>query len=127
MSDALLRVQDKDGRGPFKPGFTKIWCEYNHKLPSILEEFPGIVDDVRPFHSRGFHLGCGVRDGKKELNKWFSETELKKLDKLGYKIVSIDNYEVVKESKNQVIFATKKPLSNFQEYQERDYEGVSGM
>lgn len=105
----LLRVQDKEGRGPFKPGITIQWCQSSSRLPSILEEFPDIVEALAPFHKRGMHLGCGVR-GREQLNRWFNDEELRRLSKLGYAIVSINDYEVVKESSNQVIFASKRPL-----------------
>src|SRR3990167_950571 len=112
----LLRVQDKDGRGPFKPGFTKTWCEYNHNLPRIMTEFPDIAKDVIPYHKKGMHLGVGVRGGFDGLKKWFSENELNKLQTLGYQVVTINDFDVVRESKNQVIFATKRPLRAFKEH-----------
>ena len=106
----LLRVQDKQGRGPFKPGFTMQWCERSHNLPSIMDEFPDIAFDVVPYHLKGMHVGVGVRGGLGRLKKWFTESELTKLNKLGYQIVVVDRYSVIRESENQVVFATKKPL-----------------
>jgi len=106
----LLRVQDKDGRGPFRQGVTKLWCEYNHRLPSVMEDFPDLLDDLRPYHKQGLRIGCGVRGGYDGLKRWFSESEFQKLDTLGYRVVRVKNYVVVCESESQVIFATKKPL-----------------
>lgn len=106
----LLRIQDKYGRGPFKPGFTKTWCEFNHNLPGIMDEFPDIQEKIIPYHQKGMHLGVGVRGGYDGLKRWFSETELNKLDKLGYQAVTVKDFTVVCESVNQVVFATKKPL-----------------
>ena len=105
----IYRVQDKQGRGCFKPNFTREWCEYNHTLPAIGEEFPMLHYQAKPYHDAGYHLGCAVRsmDG---LFKWFSKTELENLYKLKHYVVAVKQYEVVAESANQVVFATKKPL-----------------
>jgi hypothetical protein len=97
---SLLRIQDKEGRGPFKPGTTSKWSETNY-LQKML----------KPYFDRGLHIGCAVRGNR--LDEWFSKNEQVKLRLLGYQIVTIDNYELVCESSSQVIFASKKKLSEF--------------
>jgi hypothetical protein len=106
----ILRVQDSDGRGPFRPGFTKEWCEHNHNLPSFMQEFPELPSIVHKYHKRGLHLGTGVR-GYDGLKKWFSDSELEKLFSLGFSVVHVTGCAIVCESENQLVFALSKPLS----------------
>lgn len=109
--DVILRVQDKNGRGPFRPGFTKEWCEYNHDLPSFMQEFPDLPSTVHKYHRAGMHLGAGVR-GWDGLKRWFSESELEKLRSHGFDVVHVKNCAVVCESENQLVFALSKPLAS---------------
>jgi hypothetical protein len=108
MAD-IYRIQDKHGRGPFRPNFTKKWCEFNHDLPSIINEFPNLKNDIEPYYKNGFYLGVGVR-GTTGLNKWFSNTEISKLKSLGFSIVRCVGVTVICESDNQLVFASNLPL-----------------
>lgn len=112
----LLRVQDKSGRGPFRPGFTKQWCEYNHSLPSLFEEFPDLLSKTLPLSHAGMSLGVAVR-GWEGIKKWFSGNELKKLEKFGFKVVEVKNYRIVCESEHQLVFAAQYPLTDLAEKQ----------
>lgn len=105
----IYRIQDKHGRGPFRPNFTQKWCEYHHELPSILHEFPDLLREMDKFHKKGFHIGVGVR-GESGIAKWFCESEIEKLKALGFKIVQCVGVSVVCESDNQVVFASNLPL-----------------
>lgn len=109
----VLRVQDSNGRGPFRPGVSKKWLGDTSALrlcalPSWMEEFGW--DLIERFGLPGEHFGCAVRT-KDQIKKWFSIEEQKKLSKLKYKIVSIDIDRVLAESEIQLVFARKKPLS----------------
>lgn len=107
--EKLYRIQDKDGRGPFKPGVTHQWSETNYRLPSVMLDFPNLQEKLKPYHKRGLNVGCAVRGNR--LDEWFSKNEQVKLKMLGYQIVTIEDYEIVCESASQVIFASKKKLS----------------
>lgn len=108
--NVILRVQDSEGRGPYRPNFTKEWCEYNHELPSFLQEFPDLPSIVHKYHKRGLHLGTGVR-GYDGLKKWFSDSELEKLRGFGFDVVEVKGCAIVCESANQLVFALNKPLA----------------
>jgi len=108
----VYRVQDKRGRGPFKPGMSHRWSDEDFApgMESLLtwpEEFGFdlINRDGRP----GEHFGSAVRDPM-ELSRWFSKTEQEKLHKLGYRPVALRVDRVLAESKDQLVFARQKPL-----------------
>lgn len=104
----LVRVQDDDGRGPFRPGFSGRWFEGRafHYPPPFYEEFGvGILDRMRP----GYHYGSAVRT-LDQLRRWFNDRELAKLMELGYSVVQIDADLILAESHNQVVFGRARPL-----------------
>lgn len=109
MINPIYRVQDSEGRGPFRPGLTKEWCEFNHDLPSFMEDFPDLPSIVHKYHKRGLHLGTGVR-GYDGLKKWFSDSELERLRSLGFDVVHVTGCSIVCESQHQLVFALSKPL-----------------
>lgn len=104
----IFRVQDKDGRGPFKPGFSKHWLDHElhcqHR--SWIEEF-GL--EILSNRKEGEYLACGCRSMQK-IREWFSDSELERLRDFGYDIVTIDIDRVIAESDNQVVFARRRPL-----------------
>lgn len=63
MSVYLYRVQDRNGRGPFKPGFSRVWIQKDgpELKPGITEEFPDIVPKLQRAIAQGLHLGTAVR------------------------------------------------------------------
>lgn len=112
MSGRVFRVQDADGRGPFKPGFSRLWADEDFApgmkpLPTMMEEFGwGLIErEGRP----GEHFGTAVRSVEK-LGAWFPQSEQRKLKSLGFNIVSLVPGRVIAESENQLIFARKAPL-----------------
>lgn len=106
----VYRVQDKGGRGPFKPGLSHIWLDgqKSEYLKSWIEEFG--VEPIRMAMGEGRYLGCACRSVD-ELKRWFSRAERRRLKKLGYNLVSIDVDEVVMESDIQLVFRRGRPLS----------------
>lgn len=108
----VFRVQDTDGRGPFKPGFSKNWADEQFApgikaLPTMMEEFGW--DLIEREGRAGEHFGTAVRSVDR-LNAWFSPTEQRKLEALGFSIVSLIPGRILAESENQLIFARKAPL-----------------
>lgn len=106
-----MRVQDSDGRGPFKPGFSQVWCDDSGdpQLPPWFEEFPGLLERVKREAGR-YHYGCGCRTVE-QIERWFTPAERIRLFLLGYKLVSMDVDRVLAESKNQLVFLRDKPLT----------------
>jgi len=107
----VYRIQDCNGRGPFKPGST--WYDIDFApgvkpLPTWMEEFgPDVIYKLGQAHE---HFGTGVRSLDK-LRWWFSLPEMRKLNALGYNIVRMKISRVLGESENQVLFARRKKLS----------------
>ena len=103
----VYRVQDKSGRGPFQPGFSRKWADIDFApgmaaLPTWMEEFG---DDLINRHGRsGEYFGSAVRTID-EISRWFSEKEKTRLQKLGFRVVSMRVNRILAESKNQVVFA----------------------
>lgn len=103
----ILRVQDEEGRGPFRPGFSHCWVDPRSPctLPTWMEEFGMVM----PRHSKTFYYGCGVRSFS-QIRRWFTDGELKLLYGYGYSIVSMTVDDIIAESKNQNVFRRRKPL-----------------
>lgn len=108
MSGAIVyRVQDSEGRGPWRPGFSHVWIEPrdDHKfLVSCLEQF-----DIKQLPTNR-HIGCGCLT-KDQLRRWFTESEYMKLRLFGYSAVEMGVDEVVFRSSIQCMFERKKPLA----------------
>lgn len=85
---AVYRIQDRDGRGPWKPGFSRRWVEdrADHDvLRPWFEEF-GRVDKLAIV---GFAIGCGCRTVE-QLQRWFTPSEYATLLQFGYRAVRLD-------------------------------------
>jgi hypothetical protein len=103
----VLRIQDADGRGPFKPGFSRKWIDDDgppQPKPWTLE-FPGLLKKM----NEDGHYGCAVRSVE-QLRVWFSPTEMVRLRILGYRCVAMEVDKVLAESRNQLVFMRRKPL-----------------
>lgn len=108
MTNTVYRIQDKDGRGPWRPGFSKHWIEsrpdHEHLVP-WLQEFG-------PVHFRaivGMHLGCGCTSVD-QLRRWFSPAEYQRLIEFGYQAVRMEAGRILAQSDIQCVFERAKPL-----------------
>ena len=82
---AIYRIQDKDGRGPWKPGFSHRWVEIrpdHNNLPAWYEEFGPLHNYI----SYGEHCGSGCKTID-QLRRWFTKSEYRTLLKYGYRAV----------------------------------------
>ncbi len=103
----IYRIQDKDGRGPFKPGLSIFWADHDKNaeiLPPWYLEFPDLV-----FES-GYHYGVGC-ETREQLQRWFTKNEYEKLLMLGYHSVMIDACEIVASSDIQCVFRKREKLN----------------
>lgn len=114
MSDAVrraleatfFRVQDRDGRGPFKPGMPDRWRDPDGAdYPPVQAEF-GL--DWREEIPAGWHCGCAFRTVE-QAARWFSPSECSRLAALGYQLVSLRG-RALRESEHQVIVVRRDPL-----------------
>ena len=99
-SEVVYRVQDKDGRGPWKPGFSAVWCEDREDHENLLpwySEF-GAVHEKAIY---GMTVGSACRT-LKQLRRWFTESEYKTLKKHGYRCVKLQVGRVIAESEIQL-------------------------
>src|SRR5262245_32977094 len=105
----VWRVQDSSGRGPWRPGFSRKWCDADGPPhpPPFYEEFG--PDVLRLFHSNEWG-GCGCRT-KDQLAKWFTTRERYRLMRYGFDVVYIGVDRIIAESENQVVFARTSPLA----------------
>ena len=110
----VFRVQDSEGRGPFRPGFTKQWIEDTGvdvgTHPPIYWELgidPRRLGELIP---EGMHAGVGCVS-EQQLRSWFSRTELRRLFKFGFSVVKFVPDEIIAETPTQVLFAHRTPLS----------------
>jgi len=102
----FFRVQDRDGRGPFKPGMPDRWRDPDGQdFPPITIEF-GLQwrEEIPP----GWHCGCAFRSIE-QVRSWFSPWECERLDALGYGLVSL-RARPLRESACQSIIVRPAPL-----------------
>jgi len=109
MDNSIYRIQDKDGRGPWKPGFSHQWVEErpdHDNLPPWFVEF-GRVDRL-VIVGAWCGSGCDTID---QLRRWFTESEYRKLKTLGYRAVKMEVGRVLARSDRQLFFERVKPLN----------------
>lgn len=107
-AETVFRVQDGEGRGPWRPGFSNKWVEDRDDLDS-LKPWPLEMGDVLRGRIVGMHVGCGCRS-LEQLRRWFTEAEYRKLCGFGYRAVKMDAGRILGESKIQCVFERAKPL-----------------
>lgn len=104
--EPFFRVQDKEGRGPFKPGMPDRWRDPDGAdFPPVQAEFGMAWRSEIP---SGWHCGCAFRSIQ-QAKCWFSPWECHRLDMLGYRLVNVRG-RVLRESPHQVIIVTPRPF-----------------
>lgn len=107
----MYRVQDDEGRGPWRPGFSQRWVEDRPASEfAALQPWPS---EFGPVHLRaifGMHLGCGCTSIV-QLRRWFTPTEYRRLLSFGYRAVRMGVGRVLAESAIQCVFERAKPLT----------------
>lgn len=111
----VYRMQDRQGRGPFKPGFTAKWKGYNglDMLPLYMELgiSPQAMDELCPVD-----MFCGIGCASLEMfTRWFDRTERRRLFGFGYAMVVFEPSRILAETPTQVLFAHCWPLSTLRE------------
>ncbi|KFI27789.1 hypothetical protein CN97_00820 [Haematobacter massiliensis] len=111
-SRAILRIQDRTGRGPWRPGCASKWVDAwrTSQLPPIYDDVHDFRKIVSGAHGAGLHIGCAVR-GMDGLGKWFSPMELSRLITQGFGVVDASGCDVLAETEHQLLIASKWPLS----------------
>ncbi|AVR89055.1 hypothetical protein [Thauera aromatica] len=108
MTNIVYRIQDADGRGPWKLGFSRHWVEDRDDHDLLIpwyREF-GRVDQRAIV---GMHIGCGCRT-EEQLRRWFTPTEYARLVEFGYRAVQMEVGRILAESNIQCVFERVRPL-----------------
>ena len=106
----VYRVQDADGRGPWKPGFSQVWFEdrtdeeYAALAPWPMEVLMQIRNAAR---GKAMGFACENLD---QLRRWFTASEYKTLRRYGYRAVKLEVDAVLARSETQCAFVRSKPL-----------------
>lgn len=112
-----LRYQDKDGRGPFRPGFPAIWGDEDGDSPiGVFEEFPQLASLLPSLHERKLHVGCACY-GEQGINEYFTSSERERLAVLGYRLHRVPASSIILKGRDQVVFAWPRPLKTLARYQ----------
>jgi hypothetical protein len=107
----LIRVQDRFGRGPYRPGFSHVWSDPNG--PAMRPWWDELGLDFADANERiydEYYNGCGFRC-RDQLHAWFTERELRALDRHGYRLAAVKAHVIHFETPTQVVFGSIEPLS----------------
>jgi hypothetical protein len=100
----LWRIEDADGRGPFRPGFSHRWRSPAGKdFPPPWVEAGISVADFSDLFTDGFQGGCACRS-RRDLHQWFNFRERERLSKLGFRTVCFTPDRILLETPTQVVF-----------------------
>ncbi len=109
----VFRIQDKDGRGPFKPGFSTKWVE---DRPDHINLKPWMIDfnGLPKGAIDGMVMGVACKTIE-QLKRWFTQTEYSTLLNYGYRAVIIDATVLV-ESNTQCFIQRAEPFNESVEF-----------
>ena len=109
----IFRVQGRDGRGPYAPGFSGRWVDDDGPVPppTCFEEFGESLSAAldRLVAWNGGACGCGLASAE-DASLWWTPLERHRLLKLRFNLVRMQVEEIVAESSNQIVFWRKRPL-----------------
>jgi hypothetical protein len=107
----VCRVQDAEGRGPYRPGFSHIWNEHEDGPAPVMGAFPGaIAEAYKIIRKRGGAVGCAFRTVE-QARAWFNANEVLTLARYGYSLCWMKADEVLAENNDQLVIWTKVPLA----------------
>ncbi len=104
----VFRIQDQDGRGPFKPGFTKKWSidrADKENLVPWFQEFGRV--DLKVLYGATAGSACETLE---QLRRWFSKEEYNTLKELGYKAVKMEVDRIMAKSEIQCFISRSIPF-----------------
>lgn len=109
MNERVYRIQDQDGRGPWKPGFSVRWAEDRPEHDELLPWYV-TMGDVHKQAIVGMYMGSACVS-LEQLRRWFTEREYRALLAFGYQAVSMEIGRILGVDANQVVFERAKPLN----------------
>lgn len=108
----VFRVQDHEGRGPFRPRISQQWIDESAPTPMFptwMEEFGWNVFE-RSGGKPGEHFGSACVSIS-DLCRWFNERERRALGGLGFSIASFSDARILATSPHQVVVARARPFA----------------
>lgn len=109
-SVVIYLIQDKLGRGPFRPGFSARWVVGRADLDNLKPYYEEMPNTSRLLiDATILNFGCGCRTIA-QLRRWFIKKEYDALLKFGYQAVYMRAQQIIAESKTQCVFSRSKPL-----------------
>lgn len=110
----LIRVQDREGRGPWRPGFSSTWMdECTPMRGKPITSYPGAIKVAHDASKAGMHIGCAVYAD--EISTWFAPPDLFRLARLGFYVADASACEVIFIAPDQVLVASHRPLALLKE------------
>jgi hypothetical protein len=109
----VWRVQDGQGRGPYKPGFSRQWSDGDSgrlNAPWWIEL--GLPMDAAHDALKAMpraHYGCAFRSPE-QAKAWFSRSELRRLARLGHHLVPVKVDSILFETPTQLVVGSFEPL-----------------
>lgn len=103
----IYRVQDREGRGPWRPGFSHLWVEARADHENLIS-WP-VQFGFAIVHRARWHLGCGCRTPD-QLRRWFTSSEYATLKDFGFRAVAMQADQIIAESDIQLVFDRRRAL-----------------
>jgi hypothetical protein len=111
MATLVCRIQDAEGRGPYRPGFSHRWSEREDGPDPVFVAFPGIMAIAQQkVNKYGGAVGCAFRTLEQAAN-WFSPSEVLTLAKHGYSLCWMRPDEILAEDDDQMVIWTQTPFA----------------
>lgn len=109
----IYRVQDSVGRGPYRPGFSHRWTDPDGPEcpPWWIEIGESLENAMLRMDDPALHYGCGF-DTLDQLHDWFTGREIRRLDRLGFKLVAFVPHRIVARTPRQVVFGHNSRLAS---------------
>ena len=105
----IYRMQDADGRGPWKPGFSKNWVEERDDFINLVPIFLqcGMVFKEVLY---GEYSGCGC-ETIEQAQRWFAPGEYEKLLSFKYQFVAMEVNRIITKTPIQLYFGRAIPMN----------------
>lgn len=105
----VYRIQDSDGRGPWKPGFSDQWVEDRPDHDNLVP-WPHEFGNVQCRALSWEHIGAGCKTIE-QLQRWFTRSEYETLLGFGYHAVKMTVARILAQSDIQCVFTRRIPLA----------------
>ena len=108
----VVRVQGVDGRGPWRPGFSKTWIEGDAPANRLTETIFDLVPLDTLLHlpsDMQFGSACSTLDA---LMDWFTPVERVRLAGLGFYPVRLNVDVVLAKSDYQMVIGRRRPFAD---------------